>query len=892
VRISKSNITVAILIALMMTSIAMMELPTAKAAAGFQGWHGTTAQDRIDWPRTPTLGNLPSGVTPDYTFVSHAYLSFTPNPIGLGQMLLVNVWTSPGDYHAFYMQGYTVHIQKPNGDTETIGPYDSYIADATAWFNYIPDQLGTYRFKFESAGTFLPANVRFWDSPTGGGYMSVPDSNITLSKSIYYTPSSTDWQNLTVQQEMLSAYPTIALPTDYWTRPIYPDKRDWWPIAGNFPFTGAYYYNQRVLYASNYQHTEYVQAPNTCHIAWRRQNNIAGLLGGEQYQYSLSGSAGSPSIIFNGRCYQTVSKTMTQLVNGTYMNMPVSAWECYNLRTGQVYWDLTGVPAPTFISYEKSTSESVPGATATQGYSVYLVAISGGRLIKYSPYTGSASVNVSIPVSSATVTAAPHVLSLVNYPKPGWPQNYYLINWTVAGSSTDFASRVVSNITYGQMSPYTQAGVTTNYNMTSIGNLDLDAGIAVYSWWATPPGPQWCIGHFLQAVDLRTGKTLWIDSNNDTSAENIQGAGFTVVDRGKCAFGGHYMEWSCWDARTGRKAWTSDKFDYPWGSWFPYNLASYDFNETNGAILTSTYEGVYAIDWDTGHILWHWQDPQIPFEDPYGGFGPFFTGLKTADGKVYAYNGEHSAGQPLTRNWRTFCLNATTGAEIWEITGPMVPGAFADGYMAASCSYDGYMYIFGKGRTETTVSGPELTVAQGTSVLIQGKVMDMSPGDQGSFQNPTQPLDAASAPGKVPCVSASSMKTMMEYVYEEKPIDGIWHNETITGVPVVLTAIAADGTVTDIGSVTTNGYYGTFGTAWAPPKEGLYTIMASFAGDDSYGSSAAACTVSVGSAPSVAPTVTQQAEQVAVDNSMLLYAILVGVVIAIILAVMANIRKK
>ena len=885
-QISKNKITVVILAFLMLASVAVIAIPKAQAStSGFQGWHGTTAQDFIDWPRTPDLGPLPSGVTPAYTIECKAYMSISPNPIGMGQLWLVNLWTSPGDYHAFYMADYSVDIIKPNGDTETIGPYDSYVADATAWFNYIPDQTGTWQFKFNSPGTYLPAG-KYWDSPTGSGFMSSADANFTLGASVWYSSSETEWQNVTVQNDLVSSYPPTALPTDYWNRPIYPDKRDWYPIAGNYPFTGAYYFGTRTLYASNYQYTPYVEAPNTCHIAWRRMGSVAGLIGGEQYQYSLSSSPGSPTIIYGGRCYQTVNKAILQNVNGTPTMTPTSVWECYDLRTGQVYWDLTGITAPpTFISYEKADSETVPGAGATNGYSVYLTAISGGRLYKYSPYTGAVSLNISIPVSSATVTNAPYVLSLVNYPIAGKPQNYHLINWTIFGSSTTFSTRIISNITYGQMAPYTQAGVTTYYNMTSIGNLDLDAGIAVYSWWATPPGPQWCIGHFMQAVDLRTGQTLWIDSNNDTTTENIQGAGFGLVDRGKVAFGAHDMAWSCWDARTGKKLWTSEQFDYPWGAWFPYNLASYSYNDTSGAILTSTYEGIYAVDWETGHIIWHWQDPTIPFEEPYGGFGAFFTGLKSADGKVYAYNGEHTPGQPLTRNWRTYCLNATTGEEIWEIVGPMVPGAFADGYMAAACSYDGYTYIFGKGLSDTSVSAPVTTVASGTSVLIQGSVMDMSPGDQGSFQNPVAPLDSRSKQGTVPCVSKDSMKTMMEYVYEQKPIDGIWHNESITGVPVDITAIGADGSVIDIGTTTTNGYYGTFALAWTPPAEGVYTIMASFAGDDSYGSSSAATALNIVPAPTTAPTQSTTASPV--DYMPTLTGILAAVVVAIVVSVIA-----
>jgi len=73
------------------------------------------------------------------------------------------------------------------------------------------------------------------------------------------------------------------------------------------------------------------------------------------------------------------------------------------------------------------------------------------------------------------------------------------------------------------------------------------------------------------------------------------------------------------------------------------------------------------------------------------------------------------------------------------------------------------------------------------------------------------------------------METQMEYLHMQMPIDGLWHNLTITGVPVTLTAIGTDGTVIDLGQVTTNGYYGTFSKAWTPPKEDTYTIIASFA---------------------------------------------------------------
>jgi outer membrane protein assembly factor BamB len=374
-------------------------------------------------------------------------------------------------------------------------------------------------------------------------------------------------------------------------------------------------------------------------------------------------------------------------------------------------------------------------------------------------------------------------------------------------------------------------------------------------------------------TDLWTGQILWTASTNDTIEENVQGAGFALADRGKVAFGAHGRHWTCWDGRTGKLLWTSDQTAYPWGAWWPYNVASADINETTGAIITSTYEGVYAINWADGKILWHYTDVNnVPFEDPYDAT-PFFTGVKIADGKVFAYNGEHTPSYPRNREWSLYCINLTTGDLVWKIKNPMVPGAIADGYLTASNPYDANMYVFGRGQSATTVTAPDVAVPLGTALTIKGTVLDMSPAQPGT-----------------PCVSKDSMTTQMEYLHLQMPITGLWGNETITGVPVTLTAIGSDGTVIDIGTTTTNGYGGNFGMAWTPPKEDTYTIMSSFAADDSYGSSSAYTTVAVGPAP--APFPEYPGAPTPVDNTMLLYGILVAVAIAIVLALLGIFRKK
>src|SRR5512136_1515104 len=90
---------------------------------------------------------LPSGVTPDYSFNTAAFLSFRPNPVGLGQTVLVNVWVVPPMYGGRYLTGYKVTITKPDG-TKDVHTMDSYPGDATAWFEFVPDQDGTWKLKF------------------------------------------------------------------------------------------------------------------------------------------------------------------------------------------------------------------------------------------------------------------------------------------------------------------------------------------------------------------------------------------------------------------------------------------------------------------------------------------------------------------------------------------------------------------------------------------------------------------------------------------------------------------------------------------------------------------------------------------------------------------------
>ena len=87
---------------------------------------------------------------------------------------------------------------------------------------------------------------------------------------------------------------------------------------------------------------------------------------------------------------------------------------------------------------------------------------------------------------------------------------------------------------------------------------------------------------------------------------------------------------------------------------------TYAYNSTTAAIITRTYEGVYAINWADGKILWHFSTESfaVPFEGPYNA-EPFFTGVTLADGKSTPTTVNTLQATQEIAAWSTYCINAT-----------------------------------------------------------------------------------------------------------------------------------------------------------------------------------------------------------------------------------------
>jgi PQQ-like domain len=818
---------------------------------------------------------LPAGVTPDLTLDTNPALSFRPNPVGVGQTILVNMWLHPPVHVSRYLADYTVKITKPDGTTETI-VMDSYRADTTAWFEYIVNQIGEWKLKFEFPGGYYPAG-NYTVYAGSALYSATADTYTNFLQSCYYKPSSTAEQTLTVQQDFVYSWPPTPLPTDYWTRPASMENREWWPILGNYPGTG--YVGGGTLWNEVYPDTNpywnpsanfhpWIQAPNSAHIVWKRQSAIIGIIGGQAGQSGPISGAGppipsSPGLIYAGRCYQTVTKTTTQLVNGTYRQLPGSVAQCYDLRTGEIYYEIPtadGGVTPNIISYAPayatiSGKPAVPGGTAGAGWNAELLSISGGRLMKIDALTGAVNTNVSIsPLTGSGGTY--YMNNYVLYVQSLGGGKYSLLNWTTNTSTDNFTSRIISNTSYARSS------------LPSLIDYNTGIGATVSSVTSTAtgtPSQTTIIGY-----SVKTGEQLW----NITVDEVTYSTACCLADHGKVAIltqNGYYL---AYDLNSGKLAWKSPVMDYPWSS---AGFGAYAVQSAYGMIYREAYDGVYAFNWNDGKIAWKYKAPAIAYETPYidensEGVYSFDAGGIVADGKLFTYNTEHTPSLPLTRGWKLHAINATTGEGVWEITGMMSPGAVADGYLTAGDGYDGYLYVFGKGKSQTTVTAPDTAVPLGTALVVKGTVTDLSPAQPGT-----------------PCVSKDSMTTQMEYLHMQHPIDGILHNETVSGVSVTLTAVGSDGSYVDIGKTTTSGYYGTFGFAWTPDKEGTYEVIASFAGDDSYGSSAASTFVTVDPAPA---TITIPEQVTPPDYTMAIFGSAIAVIIAVAIVGVLLYRKK
>jgi outer membrane protein assembly factor BamB len=850
--------------------------------------------------------------SPPLNIPTFSFCSISPNPIGVGQTVNVNFWvgepppTASGQFGDRW-QNMTVVVTHPDGTTEKLGPFTS---DATGGSHstYTPTVVGNYTFQMFFGGQTLAGNNLPAGTPTSG-----PSANVAIGD--YYQPSSSNKFTLIVQQEATEYASVAPLPTTYWTRPIYGENNNWYSIAGNWLGTGQSAFAATGMYNSSVNYNAFTTAPNTAHILWSKPDAFGGVIGGAYGSSETTGNYYATAqyepkfapIIMQGILYYT-------MYPGSGANP--SGWAAIDLHTGQTLWTknttevlrcgqildmitpnqygalayLWSQPPQAIITYEGfSLGPSLEMWDAMTGN--YILSITGlpslppgvpGNLLSLTADDNGDLIGYY--VNSSFINAYPPTLNMWN--------STACINLAIPNSygGPNVADNWIWRPTQGAQIPFSlgvewSAPIATTVSgaplPATLGISGIDSGV-VYMTAASSSGglfyqPGWEIEAGYSAT---TGQQLWITNRTEVPYTLISsGAGVGIVGDGVYVeFTQNALSISTYSLFTGKLLWTQN---LPNAS--PFDSLGANQVIANGTIYLWGYGGdVYAYNVADGSLKWQYHTPSGGYESPYGREPLWTFSVGTvADGKLFVPEG-HMYSPPLFHNAQQLALNITDGSLVWSIDAFDVTSApaISDGIATTLNAYDNQIYAWGMGPSKVTVSAPQAAIELGRSLVIEGMVTDISAGAQ-------QQAVSANFPNGLPCVSDASMTPWMEYVYmqQTKP-------NNVTGVPVVLSVIDANGNQRQIGTAATDAS-GSFSYQWAPNITGKYTVIATFAGSQSYyGSSSQAAFAVDQASPTTAPIASPLSDTVTNSNMIMYLAVgVIAIIIAIAIVGLLILRK-
>ncbi|MEM0314315.1 MAG: PQQ-binding-like beta-propeller repeat protein, partial [Candidatus Bathyarchaeia archaeon] len=720
-----------------------------------------------------------------------------------------------------------------------------------------------------------------------------------------------DVLELIVQAEPVPAYPGHALPSEYWVRPVDSQLREWSVIGGNWLYgTGPY----RNVFAPNND-----EAPETPHILWSKvlRGDIGALIGGgggigggdygaHGYKTgdAYEGEWNNPIIISGILYYNKYWGSMTydtEIYPGGYSYPPGVV--AVDLHTGEVLWERDDIRVDFGMIYEYDSSNQ-------HGAIAYIVDATTGPGWKfYRAFTGRWEFTVENPPSSGhryygpngeimvlTVDTTNGRMTLWNLTRIPWLSGAKYgagaEMWRPYEITVDGAGGYMWNVSIPKnlgtpgafvfgLTPYAAyedrvVGISWNYSAVIVWGLSLKRGeegrLLFRNVW-TPPA-DW--GNAGMVIHYGGQTNEWKEGVVALFAkEERRFYGFSTED--------------------GRFLWRTEPEHYlnAYG-WGPVEHSWYF---AYGRLYSVGVSGVlYCYDLKTGKTLWTYEAID-PYNENLWNRAWWMWICFITDGKVYMGYAEHSPLDPKFRGGPFVCVDAITGEEIWRADGMFMQSRWGgraiigDSIMVTLDHYDSCLYAVGKGPSMVTVEAPSVGVPLGSSIVIRGTVMDVSPGTKDS-------RIALRFPKGVPAVADECMADWMRYVYKQFPLDPM---AEIKGVWVSFEAIAPDGKYLSIGGTTTDGRTGAFSIPWKPDKPGLWTLILTFPGSKSYYSSYATTTVLV--EPAVEAPVAATPEQVAQQVSPLqetiqamhplITALLILVIIAIIISIYSiyEIRK-
>jgi PQQ-like domain len=869
-----------------------------------------------------TLVALPTAYahTPPWNIPTYAYITVSPDPVGVGQQAFVIMWldklfspeTAIGNLYRFH--NYQLSITDPNGAVQTV-KFD-IVADSTSAqpYAFTPDKVGTYTLKF----TFPGQEFNAYDHPAADSLVN----DTYLGSSAQTT--------LTVQQDpipaAISGYP---LPTSYWTRPIYGENVNWYKLGSNWLGAGVPGYSGWGGTTKQQSFPGDAVGSLTSHIMWTKQIQSGGVVGGNTVAIPgntyFEGSAYSQRyinpIILDGMLFYNPPLGWDG-VSGSFNTEPYGPTTCVDLQTGEVIWINPDIPAPSFGYIYDAEDPNQHGV-----WPPVLVSSTGGGFFSFGPamwqgfdaFTGKWLFNIT-NVPSGTTLLGPSgemlILSFVNYGPTGpfgvptGPTQWYLQEWNSSRLWDDLYSgpstvpTLTPPITDGSdpslldfnmsMPTLTTTPTIENafYNDVMICSNGTFPGVPSFGGAPDTGYPEAPYNYF--AINMKAGTIGTINWWNTVNAPagNITvapGGADPTADGGKGVFVEGYketMQWVGYSMATGQKLWGPTEsmaaLDYFGNPAIPIigGVLAY------GKLYATGYAGIlYAWDLKTGNLLWTYgnggegNSTNAGFNTPFGYYPMQINAV--GNGVVYMVTTEHTIETPLFRGSVATAVNATDGSEIWTLgsyTGEFfgISYAMADGYNTWFNGYDNSIYVVGRGPSATTVSAPNVGISFGTPVVIRGTVTDVSAGTK-------QKQQAADFPNGVPVASDASMKDWMGYVYQQKPLP-----TDFTGVEVTVSVFDSNNNYRTIGTPTTDAT-GMYSLTWTPDIPGDFKVIVSFDGTNGYWPSYAQSTFTVMEAPAATvpptPAPASIADQYFLPVSVGLFAAIaiVGVVLALLL---------
>jgi outer membrane protein assembly factor BamB len=760
---------------------------------------------------------------------TYAYIGALPNPCGVGQDVLLHVGiTDASNWQNGPWIGLTVKITKPDGTTQTVGPLETDLTGGTGAV-FVPTMVGNYTLQ-----TFCPEQPPMKATVSG-----------TANAGTILEASSSQPITLVVKQDKKPVYPAFSMPTEYWTRPIDSQIREWSKIAQNWVAEPPN------LYAP------YNDGPETAHILWTEVLEMGGLVGGDLGEHGMNtGDAYEgkflQSVIINGILYYNKFNTQDR-------GVPSESQEvvAVDLHTGEELWskpllDQNGTNLS--LSFGQTMNWD---AFNNEGAFTYLWTTSGSTWNAHDALTGKWVFSITnIPSGTNIYGPLGEITRYTVNTNSGWMtlwNSTRTVNPQDTNSSQDGSwGRYLDTAQYPRVFPASRGiqwnvtipkGLTGSVVATFGGDRIVGASIsptAVRLWGiSVKPG---------QAGVLLFDKAWTPPADWAAGNQTVQWMASSAEDKVGVMFAKETCQNYGFSLETG---------DYMWGPTTPAQHYLDALEDTKagaraiayGKLYCASVSGiVYCYDVKTGKTLWTYEAwdkyTEILWANTW-----WLRPLFITDGKIYVAHYEHGALDPKPRGSPFICLDANTGEVVWSSTGLFRStrwggrAIIGDSIMATMDTYDQRVYAVGKGPSAVTVDAPMAGVASGSSVVLRGKVTDISPGTSEYGLK-------ARFPNGVPAVADEIMSDWMLYVYKQfpKPADA-------KGVSVHLTAIDPNNNFQDIGTAVTDKL-GNYAIDWVPPVPGLYKVTATFEGTKSYYSSEAgtAFAVSEPVAPIVVPT--------------------------------------